>query len=442
MMSFLGWPGRWLYEAFSWLADHREPLHTRALHDRFQDPRRLPLAAGERTLIAYVPTIGEYRAVRPLLQRLCSGNPPFRIVLLTAQEQYLEPIARDAPEAAVGLPPGPQAGRVAALFDLVRPVLVLFAEGPSIHGYFPIRTDLSLAYQCARRAIPLVVVNACVYERNLASRIDRLEHRLFGANLLATVSAWYTPWEHFRAQLLALGAPPARVKVVGDLKIDGQASSTPAPRPPELSRFLEDLKATAGPVVVAGSVSAIDEQLAVIAGWQQLRRQHHDARLILAPRYLHERAGMDALFKALDDQGLSYARRSQGLDRCRSAPIVILDVMGELPLYYEIAAVAYAGRNHGVLEALRCGVPTVVAPNADWRKDNSSYPLYRLMVEEGALLQVEDKQAIGASFIRVTADPEFRALLQASAREALRKHQGATDAIIADLRHQGWLPAA
>lgn len=426
-----------LYEAFATFADSRDLQAGISLRGRVRHGwARLTEQDPSPSLVVYAPTIGEYRAVHPLIKHYCERAANARTVVLTAQEQYLDPIQALLPDAVVSLPPGPHPRRVREFMEYATPRLVVFAEGPSVHGYFPIRTDVSIPYACMMNDVPLFVVNACVYRRSLASRLDRIEHVLFAGYLHNAIYHWFTSSAQGKESLRAHGMPERKISVIGDLKIDAQWGEPPRHASKELHTFLQHLQEK-GPIVVAGSVSAIDEQQAVIRGWRELRRRSPNCRLILAPRYINEAASMRTLYGYLDAEKLVYRKRSDGFAACRETDLVVLDVLGELSFYYSIASIAYAGRNHGVLEPLRYGVPTVVAPDRNWQKANSSYSLYKLMNDEHALVRIQSMDQIGKIFIELTQNPELRETYVANARAALQRHRGAVESIMEAWRNMG-----
>jgi 3-deoxy-D-manno-octulosonic-acid transferase len=157
-----------------------------------------------------------------------------------------------------------------------------------------------------------------------------------------------------RNRLAALGIPPERITVTGNLKYE---SPEPAIKP-ELEESLREL-ADGRPILLAGSTMAGEEEQ-VLDAFQRLGGER--ALLVLAPRHPErwdEVWGMLGGFKA--------ARRSTlGADR---VDIILLDSLGELAGLYRIAAGAFIGGTlvptggHNPLEPARFGVPVAVGPS-------------------------------------------------------------------------------
>ena len=102
----------------------------------------------------------------------------------------------------------------------------------------------------------------------------------------------------------ALGAPLERVQVSGNLKYDLEL---PAPTP--ISNWLatEAKRRGRAPIIVAGSVVATEEPLALIA-FGTLQGEHPKALLVLAPR---KPECFESAAQFIDDSHRKFIRRSQ-----------------------------------------------------------------------------------------------------------------------------------
>src|SRR5215475_9369848 len=155
-------------------------------------------------------------------------------------------------------------------------------------------------------------------------------------------------------RIRALGAPGDRVAVSGNLKYD---SELPAPTP--LSNWLEaEVKRSGrGPVIVAGSVVATEEPLALIA-FGTLQGEYRNAFLVLAPRKPEQFT--DAA-EFIEESHRKFIRRSelpipgplQGAARAngetadstiaKDVTVLLVDSIGELASLYRLADGAFVG---------------------------------------------------------------------------------------------------
>jgi 3-deoxy-D-manno-octulosonic-acid transferase len=385
------------------------------------------------SLVLFVGTIGEFNAVRAFTDAYRRAWPEDRVILLAGRAQYAESLHEALPEAIVALPTWRVPAQLDAFFRHARPRLVAYAEGPSLHARFPIRLELPLSAACLHHHVPLIVLNAKVYDWNLASRVDRFDHLFAGLHRQA-VRHWFVADDGFKENLRRAGAPEERIAVVGDLKFDSAAAPREDP-PAGLAALIDALREEGGPLVVGGSVNALDDQESLISAWLELKQAFPAARLVIAPRYLEHAKMLQDLFAHLASRGIGYQRRSQDVEGKLRADVLIVDVFGELRFYYEIADICYVGRNHGILEPLRYRKPTVVA--ADWRRDHPSFPLYHQIVAAGAVVQVADKTSLGATFIRLVRDRAYAEGFLDKAVKLIETNAGSVQRIMQALRAAG-----
>jgi 3-deoxy-D-manno-octulosonic-acid transferase len=217
-----------------------------------------------------------------------------------------------------------------------------------------------LALRAARRrGLPILVVNGRVSDRAFPrlARFRPLVRRL----LLERVDRFGVQTAGDRERLLALGVPPERVEVTGNLKFE-------AAEPPERPELAATLAALAGgrTVLVAGSTMAGEEEMvleafAAAGGGER-------ALLVLAPRH-PERFGDVAALAARRFPGA--LRRSQPVPAGGRPAVLVLDTLGELAALYRGARGAFVGGTlvptggHNPIEAARFGVPVVVGPSMD-----------------------------------------------------------------------------
>ena len=386
---------------------------------------------GGPSLVVFAATIGELNAIKPLIAALQRAWPGDRLVIFTAQAQYLEAMQAAYPRAALGLSSLREPWHWRRFVRLARPRLAVLAEGPSLHCRFPLRLELPFSTVCLGAGIPLFVANARLYVLTVHSRLDGLENRVFGDLHRAAVRRLYATTDKAKQELIEAGAPAERISVVGDLKFDG-AVPAPEPASAELAGLLDRFTAGDGPLLVAGSVNAIDDQQAVIEAWRGLKARHGGAKLVLAPRYVNRPEVMEQLEGFLREQGIAYSRRSQTSADGALEDLLIVDVFGELRAFYSIADIAYVGRNHGVLEPLRFGKPTVVA--ADWQSHAPPYAIYELLVDRGGLIQVVDKSKLAEAFLKIVEDRDWAAERVAEAKAAIAENSGVAERILESIK--------
>jgi len=379
-------------------------------------------------LTVYAATIGEFHPLTPIINTYLVRHPGTPLIIFSGQLQYLDALNTLYPNAAVGILPPCAPWLYNQFFEKVQPCAVVLGEGPCLHTYFPIPFELALPAACLRHNIPMLVANATLHASHIFGIANKIEKLLFGKIYNQAIRYWYTPNEIFKSWLLDAGVPSDRIIITGDLRFDDQRHLGAVSA--ELNEILNYLKVEGAPVIVAGSVNAIDEEGPVIDGWIEVRKMQKSARLIMAPRHVNNSENMAKLYSYLSAKGIHFAKRSEGGDRLKSAEALVIDVFGELPHFYSVASIAYIGRNHGVLEPLRFLVPTVVAPQSDWAANYVTFPAYKHMIDHGGIIEARDKQELGQIFKRIIDDPDYGKQFVKRATQVAENERGAGERIV------------
>ena len=399
-----------------------------------QGAERLQSSAPIESILFFAPTIGELRASAQLIKQIKQQHPNYELVLMPGKEQYLSQYAELYPDTIVLSPDCNDYSKVNALFDRLGVRQMLMVEGPSLMGRFPIWLSLAFPVVCLLKAVNISVVNACIYQSEHQNIMARLRTRVFAPLHKQAINCWYTADEKFVDELIAAGVPQARTKIVGDIKFDSILLHELEPVTQEFEQFLVKLGQSEGPLVVAGSVKATDEIEAIIEGWLQLKQQHTNARLVLAPRYIHEEKLISTVTQAIQNKGLKYVFRTDRNDSLNQADVIILNTYGELPHLYRVADIVFAGRNHGVLEPLRFNKPVVVGPDQYWNREYAtSYSLYEYMKNSGALVSCDSYAQVGNKLLRLLDDTVYKKQILNNAANALANQTGASQQIVESL---------
>ena len=184
-------------------------------------------------------------------------------------------------------------------FEAVRPSLVLVLE-----------TEIwpNFMREAGCRKVPVLFASGRISDRSFARYEEFLGAfgfflRPFLKDALSHASAFLMQSDKDAERIRALGAPRDRVIVSGNLKYD---SELPAPTP--ISNWLEAEVQRSGrsPVIVAGSVVATEEPLALIA-FGTLQGEYRNALLVLAPRKPEQFA---AAAEFIEESHRKFIRRS------------------------------------------------------------------------------------------------------------------------------------
>lgn len=223
-----------------------------------------------------------------------------------------------------------------------------------------------------------------------------------------------------RERIIALGADPARVQVVGNAKYDLLLKRFDAERVVGLRDALglspDQL------VLVAGSTRSGEEAL-VLQAFQRLRADFPRLHLILAPRHVHRAAEVESLVRA--GQWV-VNRRSAGKNEFQpAADVTLVDVMGELFFLYGLASVAFCGASliplggQNPLEPAVWGKPVLYGPSMEDFLDA------RQMLESaGGGQTIRNVNELYIETKKLLEDPALAARRGQAARKVLDTHQG------------------
>ncbi len=385
-------------------------------------------------------SVGEVLAGVALAKRLKEANPrrPLVISTTTMTGQSLARERMPFADAVVYFPLD-WSFSVRKVMNAIKPSVVVILE-----------TEIwpNFLREAGRRKVPVIFTSGRISDRSYARfqkwlSIFGFYLRPFLASALSNASAFLMQTEADAQRIRALGAPPARVKVSGNLKYD---QALPAPTP--LSTWLEAecKQQSRAPVIVAGSVVATEEPLALIA-FGVLQGDYPNALLILAPRK-PERFAAAAEF--IQEAHLKFIRRSElGVPSPGASPsthaaslpagttVLLLDSIGELASLYCIADGVFVGGSlvesggHNILEPAAFGKVPVFGPSME-----NFAAIAARFVEAGAAIQVTSPEDAGVEWIHLLKSPEKMRKMGDTARQLVETSRGALDRAFAEISRQ------
>ncbi|HEY3850264.1 MAG TPA: lipid IV(A) 3-deoxy-D-manno-octulosonic acid transferase [Steroidobacteraceae bacterium] len=377
--------------------------------ERFGWGRRVAAPA----LWLHAVSMGEVAAAAELVRALHVRHPETPVVLTTST-----PTGRARARALFGAAvdvrflPYDTPGSVGRFLDRVRPLVAVILE-----------TELwpNLVRSCRRRGVPVVFASARLTAKSV-SRYRRLGSLFRDTVAASALIAAQTSEDAER--FIAVGANPARTRVVGNAKFDMRLGASVLEEGRELRRTCLGPR----PVWIAGSTHAGEEEQ-VLAAHAQLRLGIPDLLLLLVPRHPQRFDHVAALLTRLD---IAFDRRSGAMRVRPDAEVLLVDTMGELTVLYAAADAAFVGGSlvpvggHNLLEPAVLGVPVITGPHTASAKD-----IARLLIERGGAVQVADSQALADAVRRLLQDPTAREQAVRSAREVVDAHRGAVGRLTA-----------
>jgi len=384
--------------------------YLRTLRERLGGPPPA-LASGEPSIWIHAVSVGEVLVARGLVDALKARFPSRRVIVSTTTATG-NALARKA-LAADGVFFNP--------LDLpwsVRRALV--ALNPSLLVLVETEIWPNLIHEAHRRGTRVAVANGRLSPRSFP-RYRRLRPLL--ARVLREVDVFLMQGEAHADRARAIGAPPGRVRVTGNIKYDAPAATGAS------SSGMAALLGAAGeaPLWVAGSTMAGEDAL-VLRAFAEARAVVPALRLLIAPRHPERAPEVAAL---AERAGHQVARRSQLGASAWRGDVLLLDTMGELAHAYPFATVVFVGGSlvptggHNVLEPGLAGRAVIVGPHMENFQEIADE--FRA---SGALVQIAEAAALGPAVARLLADPQERERLGARARALVEGNRGALRATV------------
>lgn len=375
----------------------------------------LKLPQLQRSIWVHAVSVGEFKAVEPLLERLRRQFPGRTLVVSTTTPAGQE-VARERRDIVdhvfcfpIDLP-----WCVGRAVDRIAPETVIIAE-----------TEIwpNFLRACRARGVRVLMINGRISDRSFAryKRVRRWLGRVLDDYAIIGMQS-----ETDRKRIEALGANPQKVSVFGNLKYDVTLAS------PSLDPALANLLAGWNRVWVAASTMAGEEE-PVLNAFKQVKQNHPDLRLVIAPRHPNR---FNAVYEIARQSGLDVVRRSEIGDS--TASVLLLDSIGELAAVFRYATLVFMGGSlaatggHNILEPARHGKPVIFGPHMENFRDIS-----RLFLEAKAAVQIQTPDQLAPLVSNLLSDAERASEIGRCAAAVVQQNAGATDRVLRVLEPLG-----
>lgn len=383
----------------------RQPAYREHIAERFGFFRR---ARAERRVIwIHAVSVGETRAIEPLVCELLARFPGERILLT-----HMTPTGRETGEVVFGNTieraylPYDFPAAIARFLEHFRPRVGVLVE-----------TEVwpNVIHACRSRGIPLYLVNARMSEKSFNGyrRFARLAREAFGG---FTAICAQTPQDAER--ITALGG--RNVIVTGSVKFDV------TPQPELIARGVAwRAQIGARPVLFCASTRDGEEALILDA----IERINAPGLLtVIVPRHPQR---FDEVAALIERRRLSCIRRSSGVALAAETRLVLGDSMGEMAVYYAACDIAFIGGTllrfggQNLIEACAMGKPVLLGPHTYNFAEAAEQA-----IAAGAAMRVRDVDELAAAATRLLTDSDERQRMSHNALAFSRAHEGATARVL------------
>lgn len=293
---------------------------------------------------------------------------------------------------------------------IINPERIILVEGE----FWP-----NLIRLAGNAGIPIALVNGRMSERSVKgySKLKSLTKDIF-----RRINPICVQGEVDAERLIAIGAPPENVHVMGTVKFD-VAERDPAGEK-TAQDILDKIHVSADSMVLLGGSTWPGEEEALCEVYKRLKQKYPSLFLILVPRHV-ERA--DEVISCFEQQNLSFLRRSQmnGVFDVECPDILFVDTTGELRNFYSVADLIFVGKSlkeHGgqnPIEPAMYGKPVIVGPNME------NFPaVMPVFLENKAIIQVPDLETLESKMGILLGDEPKRNGLGKRAARVVEENRG------------------
>ena len=386
----------------------------------------IPNLRGRSPVWIHAASVGEVICSVPLVRKIKEEFPQVPLLLTTMTPTGNSTAKQLIPEAEViSFFPLDHPLTVRRAIGRIGPRLLLLAE-----------TELwpNLLRTCGKEQIPVFLFNGRISKKSLKGYLSLKS--LFG-DALQFITRFLMQTEGDRGRIVEIGAPPDRVKVVGNMKFDQALPSVARGGEGTMARSLglrgEEI------LLIAGSTHAGEEEI-LLGLFKELRSAVPNFFLLLAPRHLDR---LDEVEKTIKKEGLSWTRKSalstdrgQPVERQDGvSPVILLDTMGELMRLYSLGTLVFVGGSlvpvggHNPLEPLAFKKCVLFGPYMFNFSEIS-----RRLVESGGAVQVDGRGNLLFQMKSLLTNEKRRREIGEKGYQFLQKHRGATEKTFEEIR--------
>lgn len=378
---------------------------------------RLGIIKKEKTSGLHAPvvwfhaiSVGETKAVLPVLKLFKERNPEVRIVFSTVTQTGSKTAQADCAGLYDSLIyfPLDLSWTVESVIGKIKPSVVVIVEKEIWPNFF----------RCLhKRGIPLVIINGAISVRSFR-RFMRF--KFFTGPVFEMISCFSARSKGDLERAVSAGVMPERASCAGNMKFD----MTP---PNGLADKTASLRAALGirqgdEVIVAGSTHD-HEEAAVIGAFKRLKSDFPWLKLVIAPRHPERFGVVETILKK---SGLDYALRSKP---SAGADVVLLDTVGELIGVYSFAAIAIVAgslvpglHGHNLLEPALFAKPVVYGPYIE-----SCQEMAELLEDAGGGARVNGEDGLYKTLKEFLDDPAKRQKAGEAALAVIEANRGAAE---------------
>lgn len=364
---------------------------------------------GERRIWFQAVSVGELRAIEPLLKTLKEEENTWIAVTTTTSTAYkiLQEELRDITDFRAYFPLDfwPVVRRV---WKQIKPDVAVLTESELWPEHM---------HQADAFGTPLVLINARLSDRSFSRYSRYPTATAFASKYLKRVGASsHEDAERFQK----IGVPAESVTITGNLKLDKDIQ--PRLTPEQIVSLKEEMGFPANALVWLGSSTWPGEEAMMAQIFSRLEKEFPRLRLLIVPRHAERKTDIEAELSA--EAQVHF--RSNGKRAADGTRIHIADTTGELSTLSQIADVAFIGKTmpphregQTPIECAILGIPSITGPEMiNFR------PIIEGLRNAGISFKAENDQEIETKLRVLLTNPEARAQIKTQAHTWHQANRG------------------
>lgn len=384
----------------------RAPAYWQRWSERFGNSPEISHKAP--ILWIHAVSVGEVEASRPLVKALKIAYPKHRLLITTMTPTGSERVKLLFADTVFHcyLP-----------YDLPFAINRFLKLNQPVFGII-METEIwpNLLLTCKQQGIPVVLANARMSDRSAKgyARFPTLTKNVL--NSLRFIAA---QGQQDRDNFHNLGADITDVHAIGNLKYEINLPTSLV----EQSTAMRMMWDNSRPVWVAASTHEGEEDIILHAS-RQIRAKFPNLLLIIVPRHPER---FDRVTALTHRSGFKTLRRSEQLPCSSDIQVLVVDTMGELPLFYAACDVAFVGGSlipsggHNLLEPAALGRAVVTGPHFF-----NFNEITQQFLRANAAIEVSNTEELADTISSLLDNSEQRAQMGEAGLKLIAASQGAS----------------
>lgn len=362
---------------------------------------------GKKTVVFHAVSVGEVNAVEALVKKAREEFKDYNIILTTVtktgNEVAVKKLTNYVDEIAYF--PYDFCFSVRSFLNTYKPEKIIMAE-----------TEIwpCLVYLAQKEGVEVYIINGRISPNSYK---NYKKAKFFFKNILKRYKKILMQTKGDEERIIDIGAPKEITECMGNLKFDIAKNL----QPNQVEELKNSLKTSNYKVIVAASTHKGEDEI-ILNAYADLKKNHPDLKLLLAPRHPQRYSAVEELIK---NTKYPYGKRSMN-SNFEGNDIIMLDTMGELAKMFSICHTAFIGGSfsqtggHNPLEASIWDKPVISGPTVFNFKD-----IYKNLTETKAAFIVNNQDELIVKFSELLTDKTFYKQACDDASKIFRENSGA-----------------